>query len=656
MPKQKYGYCFNLRTMMLIIIVYSLILIPTVQATSRTSVGKQVARQNPVSKLRVGMYVLPAQTPLEIYAEPNTTTPIDLNLPDPEHWVAVVVNGPYEGENTVWWKLAWDKEVTGYIPEMNNDGYLLQQATVLDIPGLGDVLSAVFQDDVPKDNLRTYLDEFITPQNNDTLSKACVNLGATLFPLEELPNLNIQDAKTTLDGLCTLIEIMQSTSVIALIESKTQNLLAEDVLDGIQTYIQSSDLISCADFSGDLCGYIETAVVPRKNITIKLGVNPWLGSQLNVEVAKILLDEYMGYDVETVEIDASSIWEAIDTGDIHTSLEVWNSAHMEDYAEYIDNRQTIEYGGELGMVGRVGWYIPTYVAEQNPNLTTWEAYINPENAALFATDESNGKGVIFAGDRYWGHYEEDIIRNLNLQLEVVYADEGSNGEDVLIEQLDEAYQAQKPILIYFWEPHWVQAVYDLTLVTLPPYSDECYETANSGGVDCDYPTENLYKIFWAGLADYAPEAHTFLQNFSYTTDDQNRMQANVIIENMTAEEAARLWIQENETVWRAWLPSKTDQSDLSANAEAVMVGLLSGDLGEAMDYICEVDKVGLEAVMSGMPAIEGLTVVAECSQSSDTTITCEATMEVSGVSTPAGSYIFKIEDGKLCHLQAVSPN
>ncbi|MCY4370321.1 MAG: hypothetical protein OXF41_13135, partial [bacterium] len=61
--------------------------------------------------------------------------------------------------------------------------------------------------------------------------------------------------------------------------------------------------------------------------TIRLAVNPWNGSAVNVAVAKQLLESEFGYTVETVDIDENAQWAAINTGDLHASLEVWPSGH-----------------------------------------------------------------------------------------------------------------------------------------------------------------------------------------------------------------------------------------------------------------------------------------------------------------------------------------
>lgn len=287
-----------------------------------------------------------------------------------------------------------------------------------------------------------------------------------------------------------------------------------------------------------------------EKITIKLAENPWSASALNVAVARILLEEELKYPVEVVTIGESAQWPALAAGELHASLEVWPSGHAENVAEYIDSQKLVENGGPLGPVGKIGWYIPTYMLEEHPELATWEGLAVPENAALFATAETGDKGQFLTGDPSWTQYEDDIIANLGLNFQIVAA----GSEEAILAALDAAYSRQDPVLFYFWTPHSIHAKYDLTEVALPPYSDECYAKAESGGVDCDYPADNLFKIFWGDLDEAAPDAYTLLKNMSYTTEDQISMIAAVELDGKSVEDAARAWLDANQAVWQEWLP------------------------------------------------------------------------------------------------------
>lgn len=288
----------------------------------------------------------------------------------------------------------------------------------------------------------------------------------------------------------------------------------------------------------------------QNKIPIKLAENPWAGSSINVNVAKIILEKELGYVVEIVTIDENGQWPAIATGDISASLEVWPSGHGENIKQYIDEQKVVENAGLLGVVGKIGWYVPTYVVEQHPELATWEGFLDPANAALFQTAETGDKGQFLAGDPSYVQYDADIINNLGLPLQVV----STGSEQAELAALDAAVGRGEPILMYLWTPHSIHAKYPLTEVQLPAYSEECYAGAETGGVACDYPPDPLLKIVWAELNTKAPEAYAFLKSFNLSNEDQIAMLGAVEVDGQSVEGAAQAWVDANEAKWKAWLP------------------------------------------------------------------------------------------------------
>jgi glycine betaine/proline transport system substrate-binding protein len=284
---------------------------------------------------------------------------------------------------------------------------------------------------------------------------------------------------------------------------------------------------------------------------IKLAENPWSASSLNVNVAKILLEKQLGYTVEIVSIDENAQFPALAKGDLSASLEVWPSGHAGDITQYV-NAKLVDDLGLLGPTGRIGWFMPAYVAEDHPEMATWEGLKNPEIAKLFATAETGDKGQFITGDPSYVQYDADIIKNLGLNFQVVQA----GSEQALLSALDASYSRRQPILFYLWTPHSAFNKYELVKLDLPAYTPDCYANADSGGVACDYPPDELFKIGWPGLQAAAPDAYQFLKNFNYTIDDQLDLMARMEANGGDAAKAAQAWVDANEAKWKAWIPAK----------------------------------------------------------------------------------------------------
>ncbi len=290
------------------------------------------------------------------------------------------------------------------------------------------------------------------------------------------------------------------------------------------------------------------AVPDNSAITIKLAVNGWVGAEANANVAANLLRDQLGYTVELVKIDEFEQFPALASGDLDATLEVWPSVHPKDYKNYIKANAGVIDAGPLGVVGQIGWFIPTYMVQKDPSLATWQGLKG--NEAMFATSETGSSGQLVDADPAFGSYDQQIADNLGLDFKVVYA--GSEAAELTA--LDAAYSKQDPFLFYFWTPHWAQAKYDLTLVQLPDISAACQDAAATdvSKYACAYPPDPLYKAFNADLATKAPAAFALLSAMSYTNDDQNPI-ALAISNGTDPTVAAQTWIDANPQLWQPWV-------------------------------------------------------------------------------------------------------
>lgn len=286
--------------------------------------------------------------------------------------------------------------------------------------------------------------------------------------------------------------------------------------------------------------------------TITLAVNAWTASALNVAVAEQLIESELGYDVEAVTVDENeAMFTGLADGSLDAVLEVWPSGLTDTELAFFDDGSVVELG-ELGAIGKIGWFVPSYVIDENPELATWEGYQSPEVAALFATASTGENGRFLGTDPSYSQFDEQIITNLGLPFQVEY----SGSEPATVAELDARVAAGEPVLMYWWTPTAAVAKYDLVNVTLPEYTEECGASAaaGDGGVDCDYPEDTLQKYGSGLLEEKAPDVYAFLQNFTITTEDQLAMLPAAEIDQTPVEEVAAEWIANNESVWSAWLP------------------------------------------------------------------------------------------------------
>jgi len=359
---------------------------------------------------------------------------------------------------------------------------------------------------------------------------------------------------------------------------------------------------------------------------VKLGTNAWYGSFANNYLAKIFIEEFLGYPVE-IEADYSA-WTGLtseqdvygpegdlevkgqfrrlEDGEIDAILEVWPSGHQANKYEFTIERETVKDAGALGVIAAIGWYVPSFVLEGSGGgsysadyLDYWRTYTNQEVADLFRnpaseipcckssfydpdqavpcmpTEQYGGTPVAFGGmnsstecdadptqkiptygGRFmagavdWAQNDDQLLKNLNLNFTIEFA----TSEVELIHQVDLAIQNRDPLLLYFWEPHAIFSQFDLTKVMLPPYNQECADSKTNGGVNCDYPTEILYKVYSANLTDRAPDVAKLLDAMRFASSkDQETMLADNWFNGTNWNAAACSWVQDNEAQWSRWV-------------------------------------------------------------------------------------------------------
>ncbi|XUM02595.1 ABC transporter substrate-binding protein [Streptomyces venezuelae ATCC 10712] len=279
--------------------------------------------------------------------------------------------------------------------------------------------------------------------------------------------------------------------------------------------------------------------------TVTLSVQSWVGAQANVAVAQYLLEHELGYRVDTVQIDEVPAWDALSQGRVDAILEDWG--HPDEEKRYIDDKGTIRRGGDLGVTGHIGWFVPTYFAEKHPDVTDWRNLNRYADA--FRTAESGGKGQLMDGSPSYVTNDKALVESLDLDYQVVFA----GSEAAQITQIKQFAKEKKPFLTYWYKPQWLFEKVPMTEVKLPPYKEGC--DADPKKVACAYPHTPLQKFLNARFAEGGGDAAAFLRKFHWTTDMQNDVALMIAEEKLSPQEAAGRWVKENESTWRAWLPS-----------------------------------------------------------------------------------------------------
>ena len=278
--------------------------------------------------------------------------------------------------------------------------------------------------------------------------------------------------------------------------------------------------------------------------TVNIAVNPWVGYTADAAVVAYILDKKMGYKVVQKDLKEDVSWQGFETGEVDVILENWGHPDLEKI--YITDKKVAMDAGQTGNIGIIGWYVPKWFVDAHPDVTDYKN-LN-KYADLFKTSESGDLGQFLGTDPSYVQYDEALIKNLGLNFKVIF----TGSENATIEAIKQSVAQKKPLIFYWWDPQWLNSTTELVRIALPPYTAGC--DADKEKVACDYPETPLNKIISTKFNTNGGTAATFIKNFKWTNADQNAVAGYITNDGMTAEAAAKKWVDANEAVWKAWIP------------------------------------------------------------------------------------------------------
>ena len=289
----------------------------------------------------------------------------------------------------------------------------------------------------------------------------------------------------------------------------------------------------------------------NKSEPIRIITNNWT-SQIVLSHVTGQLFQKMGYQLEYISLPIADQWGALAHGLAHVQIEVWEGTMSEIFNRMVNEGHILDAGTHDAKT-REEWWYPDYVEELCPGLPDYKALA--KCAHIFATPYSSPSGTYFAGP--WEKPHLALIRALGLDFKVKVL---PKGDDLWVE-LEKAASVKRPIVLFNWTPNWVESAYQGSFVEFPDFDPAC-ETDPSWGInpeftyDCGNPKDGwLKKAAWIDMEKSFPCAYQTLKNINFTNLQIAEASLLVDVEKQTTEKAATQWLNNNEKVWREWIPS-----------------------------------------------------------------------------------------------------
>lgn len=254
--------------------------------------------------------------------------------------------------------------------------------------------------------------------------------------------------------------------------------------------------------------------------SVSLGYVTWESEIASHAVLSAVMEDYLGYDVQHITLDAGPMWQGIAQGEFDITIAAWLPGTHEAYYGQLWNK--VENLGPALHGAKIGLVVPTYVTIDS--IEELNAHRNEFGGRIVGIDP--GAGIMQAA--------EEALDAYNLDLSLV---DGSDA--AMTAALRTAVRRNQWVVVTGWTPHWKFAEWDLKYLEDPK--------GVFGGA------ETINKIVRPGLNEEAPDVYEFLQRFYWTPEQMAAVMVD-ILGGMEPEDAARAWIAANQDVVQSWLP------------------------------------------------------------------------------------------------------
>lgn len=279
---------------------------------------------------------------------------------------------------------------------------------------------------------------------------------------------------------------------------------------------------------------------------IKIPINEWTGQHISAHITGSLFKK-AGFDIEYVTAGAVPQFAAIAQGDLHVQPETWTNNVGDIYPKAVAAGD-IEVVGSLGLEPREGWIFPPYLKDKCPGLPSYQALY--DCAQAFAAADTFPKGRLITYPADWGTRSKDVVAQIGIPFEPV----AGGSEGAMIAELKSAYASEQPVLMMFWQPHWLFAEYNFDWVEWDKAQGECVEeSGQKKGSACGFQQATIDKIASKDFAKQFPGAYKLYKAMQIDNDTQNKLMLEIDQKGRKLETVVAEWIDANEATWGPWV-------------------------------------------------------------------------------------------------------
>ncbi|MEZ9145003.1 ABC transporter substrate-binding protein [Vibrio sp. 10N.286.52.C3] len=285
----------------------------------------------------------------------------------------------------------------------------------------------------------------------------------------------------------------------------------------------------------------------------------WNSASLIAHVDQFILNNGYGCEADLIPGDSVPTGTSmIEKGQPDVAPELWTNGIKEALDKGVADKRLRYAGKSLVNGGEEGFWVPNYLVEQYPELTTIEGVI--KNAKLFEHPEDDEKFAFYSCPAGWtcqitsGHLF-DALKLEDHNFEMV--DPGSGA--ALAGTIAKAYERKKAWFGYYWSPTPVLGKYEMVKVDFGSGTDiEEFRNCTTQP-DCEspkvtmYPPAPVHTITTEAFANNEPLAYQYFEKRGFTNKQMSELLTWMEDNQADAEEAMYYFLESSPQVWKPWV-------------------------------------------------------------------------------------------------------
>lgn len=289
----------------------------------------------------------------------------------------------------------------------------------------------------------------------------------------------------------------------------------------------------------------------------------WSSAEIIAEIDKLILSSGYGCTVQFSNGDPVTSFESMKkSGTPHIFPEFWLTSAGAELDALVDSGEALVAGDVLSDGGEEGWWIPQYIADEYPNITSVEeALRHPE---LFPAPEDESLGAVHNCPAGW----DCEIPTSNLFKAYLAGGKGftllgTGSAAELDASVASAYADGAGWLGYYWSPSALLGRYDMVRLTSvehdPKHWKECTQVVECPDTqENDWPSSRVVSLISDEFASKSDELADYVSRRQFDNKTMNELLGWAGDSQATGEEVAVYFLTHYQDVWTSWVPDDVE--------------------------------------------------------------------------------------------------